>query len=77
MRAAILLSLVLIALISVPISAQSQKRRDGKLKAGDQAVDFTLQNVIGEGTVTLSELKGKPVGRLCPRVQARSTAQVT
>jgi thiol-disulfide isomerase/thioredoxin len=35
--------------------------RQGSLKAGDTAPDFTLQDVAGKETVKLSSLRGKPV----------------
>jgi cytochrome oxidase Cu insertion factor (SCO1/SenC/PrrC family) len=41
--------------------AQSPQRRDGDLKLGDVAPDFTIQDVSGEKSVKLSELKDKPV----------------
>ena len=37
------------------------RSREGKLKVGDRAPDFTIQDVDGKTTVKLSALKGKPV----------------
>ena len=47
-----------------PLEAQPRKARadrEGKLRPGDQAPDFTLVDVSGKTTVTLSRLQGKPV----------------
>ena len=44
--------------------AQKQKGpkpRQGDLKVGDSAPDFTVTDVDGKKTVKLSSLKGKPV----------------
>ena len=41
--------------------AQSPRPRQGDLKVGDAAPDFTVKDVQGKKAVTLSELKGKPV----------------
>lgn len=41
--------------------AQRPKRGDGDLKVGDAAADFTLHDTDRELSVTLSDLKGKPV----------------
>jgi cytochrome oxidase Cu insertion factor (SCO1/SenC/PrrC family) len=44
--------------------AQKQKGprpRQGDLKVGDLAPDFTVKDVDGKKSVTLSKLKGKPV----------------
>lgn len=35
--------------------------REGNLKVGDAAPGFTVKDMHGKKTVTLSELKGKPV----------------
>lgn len=41
--------------------AQGLRPRDGDLKVGDPAPDFTVSDLEGKNTVTLSSLKGKPV----------------
>jgi cytochrome oxidase Cu insertion factor (SCO1/SenC/PrrC family) len=51
--------LLLAALCAV--EAQQPQRRDGDLKEGGLAPDFTLQDAEGKNPVKLSELKGKPV----------------
>lgn len=43
------------------VIAQSPRPRQGDLKAGDAAPDFTLKDVQGKREVKLSDLKGKPV----------------
>jgi cytochrome oxidase Cu insertion factor (SCO1/SenC/PrrC family) len=50
---------LLLAVLAVEASAQ--QRREGNLKVGDAATDFTIKDVEGKKTVKLSELKGKPV----------------
>ena len=40
---------------------QKLKAREGDLRPGDPAPDFTLQDVEGKISVQLSKLKGKPV----------------
>ena len=58
---------LVIALITgavlMPADAQSKKgnRRDGDLKEGGPAADFTLKDADGRNPVTLSNLQGKPV----------------
>jgi cytochrome oxidase Cu insertion factor (SCO1/SenC/PrrC family) len=37
------------------------RRREGNLKVGDLAPDFAVQDLQGQTTVRLSELRGKPV----------------
>jgi cytochrome oxidase Cu insertion factor (SCO1/SenC/PrrC family) len=37
------------------------RRREGSLKVGDLAPDFAVQDVSGQQTVRLSELRGRPV----------------
>jgi cytochrome oxidase Cu insertion factor (SCO1/SenC/PrrC family) len=37
------------------------RAREGKLKVGGQAPDFTIHDVAGKTTVKLSALEGKPV----------------
>lgn len=56
-----LVSVLLLVVLGVPSSGQSPKRRGGKLKPGDAAVDVTLQDALGKKTIKISELKGKPV----------------
>ena len=41
--------------------AEAPRPRQGDLKVGDQAPDFTVQDVEGQQTVKLSKLQGKPV----------------
>lgn len=41
--------------------AQQPRPREGDLKVGATAPDFTVKDVEGKKTVKLSELKGKPV----------------
>jgi cytochrome oxidase Cu insertion factor (SCO1/SenC/PrrC family) len=53
-----LLGLLLTALA---VRAQPGLRRDGELKEGSAAPDFTIKDVAGKQTVKLSALKGKPV----------------
>jgi cytochrome oxidase Cu insertion factor (SCO1/SenC/PrrC family) len=48
-------------LLVTAASAQAQRPREGDLKAGDAAPDFTVRDLTGQTTVTLSALKGKPV----------------
>jgi len=43
------------------VGAQSPRPRQGDLRVGDAAPDFTLKDVQGKKTVKLSDLKGKPV----------------
>jgi cytochrome oxidase Cu insertion factor (SCO1/SenC/PrrC family) len=45
----------------VVAQAQQSQRREGDLKEGGTAPDFTIKDVAGKKTVTLSDLKGKPV----------------
>lgn len=56
------LSSVLLLAMSVTVWAQQSLRpREGDLKVGDAAPDFTVSDVQGKMTVKLSDLKGKPV----------------
>jgi cytochrome oxidase Cu insertion factor (SCO1/SenC/PrrC family) len=50
-----------LAAITAAVGAQAGKLREGDLKVGDAAADFTLKDVDGKNPVKLSELKGKPV----------------
>jgi cytochrome oxidase Cu insertion factor (SCO1/SenC/PrrC family) len=43
------------------IGASAQQRREGALKVGDAATDFTVKDMEGKKSVKLSDLKGKPV----------------
>ena len=52
-------AMILVAAMSVQVSAQFP--RQGDLKVGDAAPDFTVKGVQGKKAVTLSELRGKPV----------------
>ena len=45
----------------VATTALAQTSRSGDLKVGDNAPEFTVKDVQGKNSVTLSELKGKPV----------------
>jgi cytochrome oxidase Cu insertion factor (SCO1/SenC/PrrC family) len=49
----------------VPPKKKANKKagrdREGKLKVGDAAPDFTLSDITGKTTVTLSKLTGKPI----------------
>ncbi len=51
--------------LATTMEAQAQpkkgQRRDGDLKEGGPAADFTLKDADGKNPVTLSKLKGKPV----------------
>ena len=50
-------------LVGLLLAAQAQRpqRRDGALKEGAAAPDFTIKDVDGSNPVKLSDLKGKPV----------------
>lgn len=50
-----------LSLMAQPGGNKKDLRREGALKAGDLATDFTLMDVEGKKSVKLSELKGKPV----------------
>jgi cytochrome oxidase Cu insertion factor (SCO1/SenC/PrrC family) len=52
---------VLLAALAMTVWAQPARPRDGNLKVGDAAPDFTVKDVEGKKTVKLSELRGKPV----------------
>jgi cytochrome oxidase Cu insertion factor (SCO1/SenC/PrrC family) len=51
---------LLLAAAAVAV-AQKPGQREGDLKEGSPAAEFTIKDVEGKKTVTLSELKGKPV----------------
>jgi cytochrome oxidase Cu insertion factor (SCO1/SenC/PrrC family) len=65
------LAVALATLIATGAWAQEQKKplqgkpgpraREGALKVGDAAPDFTVKDMRKERTVRLSDLKGKPV----------------
>lgn len=46
---------------ALAVEAQQPQRREGDLKEGAPAPDFTVKDGEGQKTVKLSELKGKPV----------------
>ncbi|MGE3804166.1 MAG: hypothetical protein AB7K24_05795 [Gemmataceae bacterium] len=50
-----------LALLLFSVSLEAQRRREGDLKVGDLAPDFTVTSVDGKETVALAKLKGKPV----------------
>jgi cytochrome oxidase Cu insertion factor (SCO1/SenC/PrrC family) len=52
---------VLLSIVTVSAWAQSSRPRQGDLKIGDAAPDFTVKDVQGKQSVKLSDLKGKPV----------------
>jgi peroxiredoxin len=43
------------------VEAQPSRPREGNLKVGDAAPDFTVKDMQGKTTVKLAALKGKPV----------------
>jgi cytochrome oxidase Cu insertion factor (SCO1/SenC/PrrC family) len=51
----------LLAAALAAAGAQPPQRREGELKVGDAAPDFTIKDLEGKKTVKLSDLKGKPV----------------
>ena len=52
---------LLVSAMAHRVGAQSPRPRQGDLKVGDAAPDFTLKDVQGKQEVKLSGLKGKPV----------------
>ena len=54
---------VVIAAAAVAVAADPPKRQpqEGKLKVGDAAPNFAVQDVAGKKTIKLSQLQGKPV----------------
>ena len=54
---------ILLFATTLNVQAQSKKaqRRDGDLKEGGPAADFTLRDANGKNPVTLAKLRGKPV----------------
>lgn len=61
MRSVRLLGLLGLLLTALTLQAQEGKRRDGDLKEGAAAPDFSIKGVEGKKGVRLSELRGKPV----------------
>jgi cytochrome oxidase Cu insertion factor (SCO1/SenC/PrrC family) len=60
--AATLLAATLVtAWAGAPNRRPEDRRREGDLKVGDLAPDFTVQTLQGDQTVKLSDLRGKPV----------------
>jgi cytochrome oxidase Cu insertion factor (SCO1/SenC/PrrC family) len=59
--AALLATTLVTAWAGAPNRRAADRRREGDLKVGDLAPDFTVQDLEGKRTVKLSELKGKPV----------------
>jgi hypothetical protein len=47
--------------ITAAVGAQAGKQREGDLKIGDTAPDFTIKDMDGKNPVKLSELRSKPV----------------
>jgi cytochrome oxidase Cu insertion factor (SCO1/SenC/PrrC family) len=52
---------MLLAVVAPDAWAQPRQPRRGELKVGDAAPDFTVKDMHGGETVTLSRLRGKPV----------------
>lgn len=52
---------MLLAVLAADAFAQPRQPRQGDLKVGDAAPDFTVKGMHGRETVTLSRLRGKPV----------------
>ena len=61
MRSVRLLGLLGLLLTALTLQAQEGKRRDGDLKEGAAAPDFSIRDVEGKKGVKLSDLRGKPV----------------
>jgi cytochrome oxidase Cu insertion factor (SCO1/SenC/PrrC family) len=61
MKRLMTLAAVLAAFGADPADPPRARPRDGDLKAGDAAPDFTLADMRGEKTVRLADLRGKPV----------------
>jgi hypothetical protein len=59
--ASVLAATGLAAFAGPPNRPAGELRREGDLKAGDRAPDFTVQDLHGKQSVKLSELRGKPV----------------
>jgi cytochrome oxidase Cu insertion factor (SCO1/SenC/PrrC family) len=47
--------------VALAAHAQQGQRRDGDLKEGVAAPDFTIKDVEGKKSISLSALNGKPV----------------
>ena len=52
---------LLASAMTLGVWAQSPRPRQGDLKVGDAAPDFTVKDVRGKKAVKLSDLKGRPV----------------
>lgn len=50
-----------VLLLAVILPVEAQRPREGDLKVGNAAPDFTVKDVQGKQTVKLSDLQGKPV----------------
>ncbi len=59
MRSTRCTALALAVVLVLPLWGQT--RREGNLKVGDAAPDFTVADAAGKQPVKLSALKGKPV----------------
>ena len=46
---------------ALAVEAKQPQRRDGDLKEGSPAPEFSIKDAEGKKTVKLSDLKGKPV----------------
>ncbi len=61
MSKVLVLTIASALLMLIAVWAQPPRPREGNLKVGDPAPDFTLSDGQGKITVKLSALKGKPV----------------
>ncbi|MBI3462954.1 MAG: redoxin domain-containing protein [Planctomycetes bacterium] len=52
---------LLLSIASADAWAQPRQPRQGDLRVGDSAPDFTVKDMHGRESVTLSRLRGKPV----------------
>lgn len=59
--AVVIATTAMAAWAGAPNRRPEDRRREGDLKVGDLAPDFTVQDLQGKQTVKLSELRGKPV----------------
>ena len=59
----LLLAVGLVLAVPIPGDAQPPQRRprEGTLKTGEMAPDFTLRDIEGKKSVTLSAARGKPI----------------
>jgi cytochrome oxidase Cu insertion factor (SCO1/SenC/PrrC family) len=53
--------LAMLAVMGASAKAQQPRPRQGDLKVGDAAPDFTVKDVLGKQALKLSDLNGKPV----------------